>query len=40
MAQIRLSMEKVSTEASSTGRRPKRSLRPPITGANTNCMAA
>ncbi len=40
MAQIRLSIEKVSTEASSTGRRPKRSLRPPMIGAKKNCIAA
>ena len=40
MAQIRLSIEKVSTEASRIGRRPKRSLKPPMTGAKKNCIAA
>jgi hypothetical protein len=36
----RYSSPKPASEASSTGRRPNRSLRLPTIGAHTNCMAA
>ena len=37
---MKLSIEKPSRAISKTGRRPKRSLKPPKMGAHTNCITA